>query len=246
MTIAATLPPPPITADDIERAAARTSYNPITREIFEFPAQSSLPRLDGISAARAAELIEDDYPYAPRIAGYKQLMQYCTMPRLGWERCRPNQREEAIAWQVIPEQPERAAQAACAMHLPALPAMHWYKYQGGVGNGNGNAAAAIFTYGIIAGERRRIARFERQNGGAESAAYYQARLDIAMPYMLGMLARRAGLPFDAYQLPEQPDDSPPPLAVPAAAAEQAGVDIPPDNRPAPPSIAARIRAAFTR
>ena len=244
MAITATLPPPPITADDIERAAARTSYNPITREIFEFPAQSSLPRLDGISAARAAELIEDDHPYAPRIAGYKQLMQYCTMPRLGWERCRPNQREQAVAWQVIPEQPERAAQAACEFHLPPLPAPHWYKYQGGyAGNGNGNAAAAIFTYGIIAGERRRIARFERQNGGAESAAYYQGRLDIAMPYMLGILARRAGLPFDAYApkpLPEQPG------AAPAAAAEQAGVDDLPGNRTGPQSIASRIRAAFTR
>lgn len=243
MTITATLPPPPITAEDIARAEARTSYNPITREIFEFPAQSSLPRLDGLTAMQAAELIERDWPIpASAIYGPPQLPALCNRPKQRmFDLCSPGSREPATAWYIVPEGNGVCGWAACDDHLPELPAKHWYKYQRGAGNLH--AQEAMRTYTIIGMERRRIRRWENVNGGGEFAAYHQARLDIAMPAMMGMLARRAGLDFDAYA-PKPLPELPPP--VPVAAAEQAGVDILPDNRTAQLSIAARIRAAFTR
>lgn len=252
MTITATLPPPPITADDIERAAARTSYNPITREIFEFPAQSSLPRLDGLTAADAAGLIEQDRDIiASGIIGPPLLPLRCYPCRQ--RRSRNDAGELATRWYIIPENPGRAALARCAACAPPGPARHWY----GNGRDNLNAQAAVKILSMMQAERRGI----RPHIGDDVGRYYQARLDIARPHFYARLTLLNG---GAYHIPEPPaalpplndgyddtllwlarGDSPPP-PVPVAAAEQAGVDDLPGNRTAPASIASRIRAAFTR
>ena len=241
MTITATLPPPPITADDIERARNRTSYNPITNEVFEFAPISARPILDGLTAMQAAELLEADWPI-PAAMIYQPYAECNRRRQRQFERCRPGSRDFATAWYIVPEGNGVVGWAACDAHQPELPAPHWYRYQAGLGNVH--AQAAMRTYTIIGMERRRIRQWQRSNGGDEFAAYHQARLDIAMPAMLGMLARRAGLPFDAYA-PKPLPELPPP-AVPVA--DGAGVDRVADSphAPRPPSIAARIRAAFTR
>ena len=262
MTITAQLPPPPITRDDIDRAAARTSYNPLTQEIFEFPPESSLPLLDGLDAAAAALLIELDWAnivnaiYGPQ----NGLPWHCNRPRSRFESCRPGDRAEAVAWYIVPERPGRAAWASCQAHLPAeLPARHWYSVAQGVGNGNAQAAIKILS--VMQAERRRIASWRVAPGGDEFAAYYQARLDIARPAFNARLTRLNGgkshiagppesLPplnddYDSSMLWLARGEDRPPAVPAAAAAEQAGVDgVCPTcgNPPPPPSFTARLRA----
>ena len=251
----ATLPPPPITQADRARAEARQSWDELNQRMVVFDPVSSLPPLDNLDGADAARLIEQDWPYIiHEIYGpHNGLSTLCTRPRKRqFERCHPGSRELAVAWYIVPEGSGKVGWASCQEHLPAeLPARHWY--QAAPGQGNTRAQAAIKSYSVISAERRRIARRRRENGGDEFAAYYQARLDIALPYMLGLLASRSGQPLDAYlpkPMPELPplrryDDAPPP--VPAAAAELAGVDgVCPTcgNTSAPPSFTARLRAVI--
>ena len=251
-----TLPPPPITQADRARAEARQSWDAINHRMIHFAPVSSLPALDGLAAADAAQFLEQDWPHIVNAIYGPQngLSALCTRPRNAlFERCSPGSRELAVAWYIVPEGGGKVGWASCQYHLPqGLPARHWYSVAPGMGNLN--AQAAVKTYSVIAAERRRIARLRRETGGGQSAAYYQARLNIALPDMLGLLARRSGLEFDAYlpkPMPELPplrryDDAPPP-PVPTAAAEQAGVDgacptCGNRNTPAPASFTARLRA----
>ena len=231
---AAILPPPPITSEDIDRAAARTSFNPLTKEIFEFPPQSSLPPLDGLAAAAAAGLIELDWPHIVNAIYGPQngLPWHCNRRRSRqFERCRPGDRAEAVAWYIVPEGPTRAGWAACKDHLPKeLPARHWYSVAPGVGNGNAQSAIKILS--VRQAERRRIANWRSRNGGDDFAAYYQARLDIAQPWFHARLKMLNG-GIDHIAAP--PESLPPPVS----AAE--GVDIPPDIPPVQRTMAQSLR-----
>ena len=261
----ATLPPPPITQADRARADARAVWNEVTQRMVYFTPQSSLPALDGVGAADAALLIEQDWPHIVNmIYAEPALPRLCNRRRSQFNRCRPGDRDEAVAWYIIPERPERASWASCQAHLPAeLPARHWYSVAPGVGNTRAQAAIKILS--MMQEERRRIARHCASPGGDEFAAYYQARLDIAKPHFHARLTLLNG---GAYHIPEPPaslpplppddafdgsllwlargEDRPPPVPV-AAAAELAGVDgVCPTcgNTSAPPSFTARLRAVI--
>ena len=241
----ATLPPPPITQADRARADARQSWDEINQRMVRFAPQSSLPALDGVGAADAALLIETDWPYIVNgLYGPPALPALCNRRRGGrHNRCRPGDREQVVAWYIIPESPARASWAACKEHLPAeLPARHWYSVAPGVGNTRAQAAMKMLL--MMQEERRRIARHNASPGGDEFAAYYLARLDIAKPFYHARLTQLNG---GAYHIAAPPDSLPPlppddafdgsllwlargddrPQPVPvAAAAELADVDIP--------------------
>ena len=263
----ATLPPPPITQADRARADARQSWDEINQRMVVFDPVSSLPPLDNLAAADAALLIETDWTHIINmIYAEPALPRLCNRRRSQFNRCRPGDRDEAVAWYICPERPERASWASCQAHSPAeLPARHWYSVA--PREGNTRAQSAIKILSMMQEERRRIARHNASPGGDEFAAYYQARLDIAKPHFHARLTLLNGgayhIPEPPASLPPLPDESSwdsslrwlargedrPPSPVPVAAAEPGSVDgVCPTcgnrNTPAPPSFTARLRAVI--